>query len=232
MQAQSVAEYRATGVLFQSANQERAARGLRPLRKDPALSTAARQHARRMAAAGTLSHQFPDEPALMARVRQQGLAFSVVAENVAEAPSAKQIQSEWMHSPLHRANLLDPRLDAIGLGVVEHNGELFAVEDFAHALRTLTRQQQEQQVAAVLVNQGVRVQADPTIARSYCGNAPMRMHPLPRLIMNYTTTDLQRLPQLLQGRIASGRARAAAVGACGLDSRDGFTAYHMIVLLY
>ncbi|MGC9292909.1 MAG: CAP domain-containing protein [Acidobacteriaceae bacterium] len=232
MQAQSAAEYRAAGVLFQSANQERAARGLPALRIDPALNTAARQHAQRMAAEGTLSHQFPGEPALAARVAQQGMAFSMVAENVAEAPSAGHIQTEWMHSPPHRANLLDPRLDSIGLGVVGRDGELYAVEDLAHALRTLTRQQQEQQVAAVLAAQGVAIQAKTAIARSYCGNAPLRAHPLPRLIMNYTTTDLRQLPQLLQARITAGHARAAAVGACGLDNTGGFTAYHMIVLLY
>jgi len=38
-----------------------------------------------------------------------------------------------MHSPPHRANLLDKDMDSVGIGVVERNGELFAVEDFSKA---------------------------------------------------------------------------------------------------
>ncbi|HUZ05493.1 MAG TPA: CAP domain-containing protein [Acidobacteriaceae bacterium] len=232
MHAQSAAEYKAAGVLFQSANRERVARGLQSLQIDSALNTAARLHAQRMAAAGEISHLFPGELDLAARVRQQGLKMSTVAENVAAASSAEQIHDAWMHSPLHRANLLDIRVNVIGIGVVERDGRLFAVEDFAHALPSLTLRQQEQQVAAVLRNLGIKIQADSTIARSYCGETPQRVHPLPRLIMNYTTPDLHRLPQQVEDRIASGHTRSAGVGACSADTSGGLTAYHMIVLLY
>ena len=84
-QAQTAAEYKAAGVLFQSANRERVARGLQPLSRNASLGSAAQQHAERMAAAGVLSHQFPGEPDLVARIQQQGLAVATVAENVAEA---------------------------------------------------------------------------------------------------------------------------------------------------
>ncbi|HUZ05288.1 MAG TPA: CAP domain-containing protein [Acidobacteriaceae bacterium] len=231
-QAQTAAEYKAAGVLFQSANRERVARGLQPLSRNASLGSAAQQHAERMAAAGVLSHQFPGEPDLVARIQQQGVAVATVAENVAEAPTAEQIHQEWMHSPLHRANLLDPRVNIVGFGIVQRNGELFAVEDFAHAVTSLSRQQQEQQVAAVLASRGLTMQSDPTIARTYCGDTPHRVHPLPRLIMNYTTPNLQRLPKLVTDRIAAGHMHSAAVGACSADNRGGFTAYHIIILLY
>jgi hypothetical protein len=44
-----------------------------------------------------------------------------------------------MNSPPHRANILDPELDSLGVAVVERNGELFAVQDFALASKNSSR---------------------------------------------------------------------------------------------
>jgi uncharacterized protein YkwD len=59
--------------------------------------------------------------------------FISAAENVAQGPTAAVIHQEWMNSPPHRENLLDPELDSMGVAVVARNGELFAVQDFALA---------------------------------------------------------------------------------------------------
>jgi uncharacterized protein YkwD len=118
--------------LFEAANRERASQHLKALQWDPALAAAARQHASRMARHNELSHQFPDEPSLQERVRGAGVHYSAIAENVGEGPSAESIHSQWMHSPAHRANLLDPDLSAIGIAAVPGQGDmLFAVEDFS-----------------------------------------------------------------------------------------------------
>jgi len=117
--------------LFDSANRERQQRGLPTLQWDEALAAAARAHAKEMAARGTISHQFPGEPSMPARITKAGAHFSALAENVAMAPNAATVHDLWMHSPPHRANLLDPGLNSLGVGAVEHNGQLFAVEDFS-----------------------------------------------------------------------------------------------------
>ena len=90
--------------LLAAANQERAALGLGVLHRDPLLAKAAAQHARAMAAHGTISHQFAGEPELSARGQSAGVRFSVISENVGEAPSAPVIHDMWMHSEGHRAN--------------------------------------------------------------------------------------------------------------------------------
>jgi uncharacterized protein YkwD len=36
-----------------------------------------------------------------------------------------------MKSPQHRANILDSDMDSAGIGIAEHNGQLFAVENFS-----------------------------------------------------------------------------------------------------
>ncbi len=120
--------------LLDSANHDRAARGLPPLKWDPALARAAHQHALQMAQHISLSHQFPGEPDLPARAAAAGSRFSSIAENVAEGPTAANIHAQWMKSAPHRANLLDTDLDSVGIAVAARNGQLFAVEDFSRAV--------------------------------------------------------------------------------------------------
>ncbi len=121
--------------LFQAINRERAAHGLSPLKWDHALANAARQHAEAMAAQKSISHGFPGEPSLPSRAARAGARFSWLSENVAAGPNAENIRDQWMHSPNHRANLLDADMDTIGAGAAERNGVVFAVADFSKAKR-------------------------------------------------------------------------------------------------
>lgn len=124
---------RAQRQLLAATNREREARGLPALRWNEALAEAARRHDQVMVEHQTISHQFPGEPSLPTRVTRAGAHFSALAENVAEAPDPAQIHSLWMHSPGHRANILDRDMDSIGIAVAERNGEFYAVEDFSKA---------------------------------------------------------------------------------------------------
>src|SRR5580704_15488926 len=105
--------------LLSAANQERSSRGLPLLHRDSQLAHAAAQHAGLMAAHGAISHQFPGEAELSARGANAGVAFSVIAENVGEAPSVITIHEMWMNSEHHRDNLLDPSVDSIGVSVMK-----------------------------------------------------------------------------------------------------------------
>lgn len=122
---------RAERQLLAATNREREAQGLPALKWNSALATAARHHAEIMVEHQTISHDFPGEPSLPVRVTKEGVKFSALAENVAEAPSASEIHSLWMHSPGHRANILDRDMESIGIAVASSNGELYAVEDFS-----------------------------------------------------------------------------------------------------
>ncbi len=230
--AMNSTEQQAAAELFQAANQDRADNNLPSLRHDSALTHAAWKHAQTMVPSGTLSHQLPGEPGLTARIQQAGVHCSMVAENVAEAPTAERINDEWMHSFSHRANLLDPKVNAVGIAVVEKHGELFAVQDFAREMTALTAPQQEKQVASLLTAQGLQVLQQGATARAYCSGAPRHGQPLPKLVMRYSTADLSQLPQQVKQGIASGSYHRAVVGACGAANQNGFSAYQMVVLLY
>jgi len=224
--------------LFESANRERVAQGLPPLGWDDALANAAREHAIRMAQRNALSHQFPGEMPLQDRTRLAGARFTVIAENVAEGPSADQIHTSWMHSPHHRANLLDPDLTAIGISVVFAQGNggrgmLFAVQDFSQSVANLNVYQQERQVGALLAARGLRVNSGTDAARKTCTlDRNSWAGPTPSLMMKYEASDLSQLPAQLEQKIQSGKYRAAAVGACQQQPSANFTHFRIAVLLY
>ena len=150
------------------ANADRAQQGLPPLKWDPALAQAAAQHAQLMAQQPALSHQYPGEPDLDARAGAAGAHFRAIAENVALAPSPQALDQEWMHSPLHRANILDPRMDTIGVGLVRRGGNYYAVEDFASTVADLGPQQIEQKIGQLLQQRGLQPAGLTQEARQTC----------------------------------------------------------------
>jgi hypothetical protein len=219
--------------LFESANHERAARGLAPMKWSAPLAAAARQHALRMAAQNTLSHQLPGEVGMVDRATQAGVRFSSLAENIAEGPSAESIHREWMNSPPHRANLLDPQLDSLGIAVAERNGVMFAVEDFSLAVGKLSVEEQEGIVDAKLKSRGLRLLSYTSDARRSCvlDNGYAGSH-TPSFVLHYATPDLESLPDLLEQRIQTGKYHSVAVGACPSDAKIGLSNYRIAVLLY
>ncbi len=219
--------------LFAAANEARASQGLAPLRLDPVLSEASAAHARQMAIHATISHQFNDEADLAERVAKAGAHFSLISENVGEAPTSIIIHDLWMHSPGHRANLLDPKVDSVGIAVVIRDHQLYAVEDFASTVRTLTFNQQEQTVAGILEKSGMKVAETTEDARQTClmstGYVGERQ---PWYIMRYTASSLNQIPTQLKTRLSSGKYHQAIVGACSTTRKTPFTAYNIAILLY
>ncbi len=119
--------------LYDAVNHERKSQGLQTLKWDHGLAAAARKHAQEMAKRRAVEHRFPDEPSLPSRATKAGARFISISENVVQAASAKLAHSEFMHSPNHKANILDRDVDSIGIGVAERGGQLFVVQDFSKA---------------------------------------------------------------------------------------------------
>ena len=216
------------------ANQARAAAGAGPLKWDPALATAARQHCLRMAADGSISHRYAGEAELERRAGQAGAHFSLIEENVALAQTPASIHSAWMHSPGHRTNLLNPNVDRVGVAVVAGRHGLYAVADYARAVPVLARSQVESTIGELLRGSGMTLRSDATDARAYCSeDRDSRSDKQPGFRMLWVGTDLNHLPRQLTDRLASGRYREAAVGSCpAQDLQGSFTAYRVAVLLY
>jgi len=219
--------------LFDSANRERIAQHLPPLKWDNALADAARQHAALMAKEEDLSHQLPGEPALDRRASQAGARFSRVGENIAMGPEASPIHTGWMHSPGHRANILDVHFTALGVGVAEDGRALYAVEDFSLAVADLNIQAQEEKVAALLAAQGLHVSSEREETRKLCSGQLAAAGPRAALVFSYEAPDISELPEPLQRRIRDGKYRQAAVGACTpADNASGIPRFRITVLLF
>lgn len=224
--------------LLAAANRERVSRGIAPLQLDPALSQAARYHAFQMANRGDISHQFAGEPDLSRRGAAMGARFSLISENVAEAPSSSMFHELWMHSKGHRENLLDPQVNVVGIAVVSRGGQFYAVEDFASTVEAASFEQQENAVTHTLARQGLSVRPDSstsTIAQARLACSMESGFPgrnKPWYIMRYTADRLDEIPAQLESRIRSGKYHQAVVGACADSSSGPFTAYNIAVLLY
>jgi hypothetical protein len=223
--------------LFALANQSRAQMGLGTLKWDSSLATAAMQHCQRMASEHEISHRYGGEPDLTERAAASGAHFSLIEENIAVGSYPASIHDGWMHSPGHRANLLNAQIDHVGIAVVSAQGVLFAVADYSEAVPVLTASQVESRVGDLIRMSGITVRKDPHDARLAC---PME-HGVPGglyggepgFIMRWQGADLGHLPQELVNRLGSGQFGQADIGACPAASEEGrFTAYRIAVLLY
>jgi len=222
-------------LIVQLANQARAQAGAGPLKWDPALALAARQHCLLMAADSSISHQYPGEQDVSARAAQAGAHFSLIEENVAIASTPAAIHDAWMHSPGHRSNLLNPQVDHVGVAVVAGRHGLYAVADYERAVPVLTQAQIEAQVAGLL--HGVAILPDATLARSSCaaeGALPRPASgPRPHFAMFWEDAQLTKLPESLVSALDSGQYHQAAVGSCSPQGQETtFTDYRIAVLLY
>jgi len=133
------------------ANQSRKLAGAQPLTLDNGLSQAARTHALAMLQARQLSHQFDGEPSLAVRLAATtALQLDQEGENVALDYDAEHGHEHLMLSPPHRANLLNPAYNVVGLGVVRSGDRLYIVQDFGHALPNYSSAQVKERIAAAV----------------------------------------------------------------------------------
>jgi uncharacterized protein YkwD len=224
--------------LFMLANQSRAAVSAAQLQWDAGLAEAALQHCLRMAVEGPIEHRYQGEADLTERAGSAGAHFSIIEENIAVGSYVDTIHQGWLDSPAHRANLLNPDVDRVGVAVVASQGVIFAVADYARAVPVLSPAEVEAAVASLIHAEGVGIHRDPADARAAClleeGVPAPPPDPRPRYVMRLQAGDLTtRLPQELIDMLRSRQYRRAAVGSC--PSRDvggPFTVYRIAVLLY
>lgn len=118
-------------MVFELVNDERRERGLDPLQRDEQLAEHARRWSRQMADEGRLEHQDPQ------RMLERAEGFSGVGENIfrgAGPVPASTVHVGWMRSDGHRANVLRPGFDRIGIGFVcTDDGQVWATQRFGRS---------------------------------------------------------------------------------------------------
>ncbi|ROQ35188.1 RNA polymerase sigma factor (sigma-70 family) [Streptomyces sp. PanSC19] len=104
-------------------NAERAKAGCGPLTEHPLLTEAAQGHSDDMAARDFFDHTDPDGDGPGERITAAGYAWSSYGENIAKGQTtAAEVMDSWMHSPGHRANILNCGFKEIGVGLHTSGG--------------------------------------------------------------------------------------------------------------
>jgi uncharacterized protein YkwD len=122
-------------------NSERAKHGMRALKMNSKLVSAAHKHNLAMAKANTLSHQLKGEAALGSRVSATGYRWSAVGENVAYNGRRSQdgvlavqkaMYNEKPPNDGHRKNILSKTYVDVGIDVISDSvhGKVWLVTDF------------------------------------------------------------------------------------------------------
>ncbi len=105
--------------MIQLVNYERESRGLNKLVFDPSLQTIARGHSADMFTRGYFSHYSPEGKTVANRAKEKGIDYLVIGENLAYAPNLQLAHKGLMNSEGHRANILSPDYNKIGIGIMD-----------------------------------------------------------------------------------------------------------------
>ncbi len=100
-------------------NREREANGLQPLLMNERLRRLARSHSQDMLSRGYFSHYTPEGLSPFDRMNAAGIEYTYAGENLAMAPSVELAMQGLMNSPGHRANILNPNFNKIGIGAID-----------------------------------------------------------------------------------------------------------------
>lgn len=226
-------------------NHARLQAGESPLVMDEALSQAAQAHALELLQHGSISHQFPGELALSARLEQNNLRFDQAGENVALDFSAPHAHQTLMASEEHRRNLMNSNFNAVGIAVVWDRCQMYVVQDFARRLPSYETRQAEDVVAekvAALRQQTQLPQltrlagknlTDAACSMAKSGNMRAAMLSNARYVLSYSNSQPEALPVSVTTAIGNGQMRNFSVGACyGRSEKHPRGTYFVTMMFY
>jgi len=217
--------------LLQSVNEERGERGLAPLLWNRELARLARLHSADMKSAERLSHLCAaDSASYKDRLIASGLRPRLAKENIAMGPDIPGIHRGLMRSPGHRAAILDPGLEEVGIGVMSDAAEglFWVTQDFASMMPDLGDTAARAAIRQALADAWQAAGAPPPrekkdqsrqlgevldeMVRRDRVSARLLSVPPPAWVFAYTTDDPSRLPEDILARAGQAGSYAAAVG--------------------
>jgi len=126
----------AAGEQFALVNQDRAANGVAPLAYSAMLARVAQYRAQEMLTRNYFSHYNPDtgQLAFVELLQAWGITYMRAGENIAWStnPSMAGINTLFMNSPDHRANILNPAFHHVGIGVATDGQKTMVAEVFTN----------------------------------------------------------------------------------------------------
>jgi len=122
-------------VLVDETNQNRVTANLGSLTLNTKLEQAAQLKANDMATKGYFAHNAPDGKTPWYWFEQVGYDYAAAGENLAvNFTDSKDVTEAWMHSPTHRANIMNGNYTEIGIatavGTYKGKDAIFVVQEF------------------------------------------------------------------------------------------------------
>ena len=232
--------------ILELANRSRRQAGAPPLTMDSGLSRAARVHAQAMLEAHQLSHQFNGESSLPQRLAAATqLQLDQEGENVALDMDPAEAEQHLMLSPPHRANLLNPAYNVVGMGVIRSGDRLYVVQDFGHALPNYSLPDIKERIAASVQHARRNTNAADLPRRDLasaddtaCSMAQADKLATPAVhqlserytVLTFTSLHPETLPTGSEHAIASHNLRSFSIGACYARTETYPTGVYWVVL--
>jgi uncharacterized protein YkwD len=228
-------------------NQERAKAGVPPLALNEALTRAAIKHAVLMAREDSVVHQLPDEEPLALRVSDENLRCDHEAENIAMAGNLAETHSLLMQSPPHRANILNPQFNSVGLAIVQSGPLTYVTEDFAHVLPNYSEMEadaaaqetivefiraerfpvpprrQRPELTRIACDMAKEDKLDGTKAQSVAGG---------KSAVAWTSADLTQLPTGLKKMLSQPLISGYSLGVCFAPSAQYPSGVYWLVMVF
>jgi uncharacterized protein YkwD len=215
--------------LFSLINQERVKQGLAPLELDERLMRSARKHTQLMVQNDSLSHEFDGEEALQLRVSDENLRCDRDGENIALDGDIERAHLMLMQSPPHRANILNPQFNAVGIGILKTDELYYITEDFTHVLPDYSELEADAAVQQAVSNYAKSLGVPPparkpraqlehlacdmaredTLHSKEIGEIPGATS-----AVAWTATDLGKLPPNLKRLLAQPLSSGYSLGVC------------------
>jgi hypothetical protein len=230
--------------LFELVNQEREKAGLPQLQWDNHLAESARGHAQQLSEHERLSHQYPGEPEMGERIAATGLRFNAAGENVATAPTVEIAHEDLMASPPHRANILNPKYNALGLAVIMKGKQMYVAQNFAHAIPEYSESQFRdavtgsiQQIRHAKALPAMQMVSDSNLREAACAGEsdPKKLITgIPgALHLEIFTSSTPDLPDHMQSTAAKFELRRMNIGVCFKPGREhGYASFAVVAAFF
>ena len=229
--------------IFELLNQERAIEHLPALEWNGHAAMAARNHARLLAQHGDLSHQFEKEEPVPQRIAATGLRFTDSAENVAVADAPEEAHFALMLSPGHRANIMNPRYNSVGIGVFEAKGRLWVTQDFAWTIPVyadidfgqafigaFNRAREQKGIRAVEAHFDSHLSSLACGAKGDVQNIASGINGNGRVFL-FTLSDPAQMPEQLNDHLLSKTQQRMNVGVCfSPDQEHGYANFWVVTV--
>lgn len=113
-------------------NAARAQANLNPLTLDSRLCSGTYLKSKDMAVNGYFNHTSPTYGSPFEMMRSMGITYRTAAENIARNSSVLAAHNAFMNSSGHKANILNPAFNRIGLGFYQRGSDLFVTQWFTN----------------------------------------------------------------------------------------------------